>query len=77
MAQAGSSHSCCPRSGLTVSLNRGSRHRRHHRIREIILCTAPAAKRLSITDLLQVVEPAGNAAIAGAVEGIERNRCAP
>jgi hypothetical protein len=40
------------------------------RIREIILCTAPAAQRLTIADFLQVVEPAGDAAIAGAVEGI-------
>ena len=40
---------------------------------EIGLGAGLAAKRHTITNLLQVVEPAGDAAIAGAVEGIERD----
>ena len=39
--------------------------------REIILSPALAAKRLAVTDLLQVVQPTGNPAVAVAVERIE------
>ena len=38
---------------------------------EVRLCTCLAAERLTVTDLLQVVEPAGDSLVAGAVEGVK------
>ena len=39
--------------------------------RQVRLCTCLAAERLTVTDLLQVVEPAGDSLVAGAVEGVK------
>ena len=38
---------------------------------EIGRCAGLAAKRFAVTDLLKVVQPAGNALVAVAVEGVE------
>ena len=38
---------------------------------EIVLSTAVSAKRLSVSDLLQVVQAAGDAAVAVGVVGVE------
>ena len=42
-----------------------------YQIREIILGAAVPAKRSAVRELLDVVQAAGNAAIAAAVEGVE------
>ena len=38
---------------------------------EVGLCACLAAERLTIADLLQIVEPAGDSLVTGAVEGVE------
>lgn len=42
-------------------------------IREVGFCAGLAAERLAITDLLQVVQAAGGAAVPGGVERVERD----
>lgn len=42
-------------------------------IREVGFCAGLAAERLAITDLLQVVQAAGDAAVPGGVERVERD----